>query len=96
VSWSEDNTSTGAENEVPLWLRTWDEWYPAGCRLAAAADALPADFDAVFADTDHLSSCVLTKMALIMYDIVVVPLSLNNADNERLYKDITGTPSSPT
>jgi cellulose biosynthesis protein BcsQ len=89
VSWSEANTSTGAENEVPLLFRKDDGWYPAGRRLAAAAAALPEDFDAIFVDTDHLASCVLTKLALTMCDSVVVPLSLNNDDNLRLYVDST-------
>jgi cellulose biosynthesis protein BcsQ len=89
ISWDPETTSTGAEIDVPLWMRKGDEWAPASRRLAAAADALHEDFDAIFVDTDHLASCVLTKMALAMCDSVVVPLSLNDQDFNRLYKDLT-------
>jgi cellulose biosynthesis protein BcsQ len=89
LSWGKEITSTGAENDVPLWNRKGDGWVPASRRLSAAVDALPEDFDAVFADTDHLASCVLTKMALAMCDSVVVPASLNTQDYERLFIDMT-------
>ena len=41
-------------------------------------------------DTDHLAACVLTKMALATCDSVVVPLSFDDGDFNRLFQDVTG------
>ena len=97
VFWSEtkdgddaamDANRPGAEN--PLWTRGGDDWWPAARKLRAAVDALPDAFDAVFADTDHLAACVLTKLALAACHSVVVPLSFDDGDFNRLFQDVTG------
>lgn len=97
VSWSEtqdgDDAAMDADGpgaEKPLWTRGGDEWWPAARKLRAAVDALPEAFDAVFADTDHLAACVLTKLALAACHSVVIPLSFDDGDFNRLFQDVTG------
>ena len=51
--------------------------------------SLPKEFDTVFVDTDHLSACVLTKLALASVKSVVVPLSFDDVDFNRLFQDVT-------
>ena len=53
----------GPGSKKTLWTRGGDAWWPAA-RKRAAVDAPPEAYDAVFADTDHLAACVLTKLAL--------------------------------
>jgi len=86
-SWG-GNTTGG--QEVPLWARTGDEWWPCAQRLRRAVDALPETFDAVFFDTDHLAACVLTKLALASAQSVILPLSFDDGDFNRLFQDVTG------
>ena len=92
VSWSntQGDNDTGSENEQPLWTRRGDQWWPVACKLRAAVDALPADYDAVMIDTDHLAACVLTKLALAVCKSVAVPLSFDDGDFNRLFTDVTG------
>jgi hypothetical protein len=86
--------STGSaardESNLPLWVRKGDGWWPAARKLRAAVDRLPSDFDAVFFDTDHLAACVLTKLALATCESMVVPLSFDDGDFNRLFQDVTG------
>lgn len=77
-------------DRAPLWTRKGDAWHRAGARLARALDDLPPSFDAVFVDTDHLAACVLTKLALASCESVVVPLSFDDGDFNRLFQDVTG------
>ena len=93
VSWSNTQGGQGGNDddaEQPLWTRKGDQWWPVACKLRAAVDALPADFDAVIIDTDHLAACVLTKLALAVCKSVVVPLSFDDGDFNRLFQDVTG------
>lgn len=92
ISWSEtqDMDVDGGEHAQPLWTRKGDQWWPVAQKLRAAVDALPADFDAVMIDTDHLAACVLTKLALAVCKSVVVPLSFDDGDFNRLFQDVTG------
>jgi len=85
-SWG--RTTTGGD-DVPLWARKGDEWWPAAQRLRRAVDALPDTFDAVFFDTDHLAACVLTKLALAAAESVILPLSFDDGDFNRLFQDVT-------
>ena len=87
VSWGD--TQDG-DLERPLWTRKGDEWWPVAQKLRAAIDALPSEFDAVMIDTDHLAACVLTKLALAVCKSVVVPVSFDDGDFNRLYQDVTG------
>ena len=88
VSWTD--TQSEETGHSPLWTRKGDEWWPAAQRLRAAVANLPAEFEAVLVDTDHLAACVLTKMALATVDSVVVPLSFDDGDFNRLFQDVTG------
>ena len=88
VSWTD--TQAEEAGHSPLWTRKGDEWWPAAQRLRAAVASLPAEFEAVMVDTDHLAACVLTKMALATCDSVVVPLSFDDGDFNRLFQDVTG------
>ena len=40
-------------------------------------------------DTDHLAACVLTKLALAVCKSMVLPLSFDDADFNRLFEDVT-------
>lgn len=88
-SWGEETTAMTDANDVQLWARTGDEWIGAGKVFSDAVDALPKEVDAVFVDTDHLSACVLTKLAFAAMDAIVIPLSYNDMDFNRLFADIT-------
>jgi len=93
-SWSLEHTQDivmddGSGQEIPLWARTGDEWFPAAKEMEKAIVALPKEFDTVFVDTDHLSACVLTKLALASVKSVVVPLSFDDVDFNRLFQDVT-------
>ena len=92
VSWNSETTAmaTDDETEIPLWARTGDEWVGAGEVFRDAVQALPEAFDAIFVDTDHLAACVLTKLAFAAMDSIVIPLSYNDMDFNRLFADITG------
>ncbi len=92
VSWNSETTAmaTDDEMEIPLWARTGDEWVGAGEVFRDAVQALPEAFDAIFVDTDHLAACVLTKLAFAAMDSIVIPLSYNDMDFNRLFADITG------
>jgi cellulose biosynthesis protein BcsQ len=78
------------ETQIPLWARRGDGWLFAARKLRVALDALPDDFGAVFVDTDHLAACVLTKLALASCEKVIVPLSFDDGDFNRLFQDVTG------
>jgi hypothetical protein len=93
-SWSLEHTQDivmddGSGQDIPLWARTGDEWFPAAKEMEKAIVALPKEFDTVFVDTDHLSACVLTKLALASVKSVVVPLSFDDVDFNRLFQDVT-------
>lgn len=93
-SWSLEHTQDivmddGSGQDIPLWARTGDEWFPAAKEMKKAIVALPKEFDTVFVDTDHLSACVLTKLALASVKSVVVPLSFDDVDFNRLFQDVT-------
>ena len=90
-SWNGETTrmTDASEDDRPLWVRDGDSWVGAGGVFSDAVDALPKEFDAVFVDTDHLSSCVLTKLAFAAMDSIVVPLSYNDMDFNRLFADNT-------
>ena len=93
-SWSLEHTQDvvmddGSGQNIPLWARTGDEWFPAAKEMEKAIQALPAEFNTVFVDTDHLSACVLTKLALASVKYVVVPLSFDDVDFNRLFQDVT-------
>ena len=90
-SWNGETTgmTDASEDDRPLWVRDGDSWVGAGEVFSDAVDALPKDFDAVFVDTDHLSSCILTKLAFSAMDSIVVPLSYNDMDFNRLFSDNT-------
>ena len=92
VSWAdtqaEDQNVSPAE--VPLWARRGEGWRGAARALRAAIARLPGDFGAVFVDTDHLAACALTKLALAACEKVVVPLSFDDGDFNRLFQDVTG------
>ena len=97
TSWADTQADTrtdaqapGAHAEVPLWARRGDGWLRAARALRAAFEALPGDFGAVFVDTDHLAACVLTKLALATCEKVIVPLSFDDGDFNRLFQDVTG------
>mmetsp|Transcript_176 Transcript_176/g.466 ORF Transcript_176/g.466 Transcript_176/m.466 type:complete len:418 (-) Transcript_176:767-2020(-) len=91
MSWSNtQGADTAGADDQPLWTRKGNQWWPAARKLRDALDALPADFDAVMFDTDHLAACVLTKMALAVCKAVVVPLSFDDGDFNRLFQDVTG------
>jgi cellulose biosynthesis protein BcsQ len=85
-SWAYQN-----DVDVPLWVRNNDDWMNVADVLRQSIDALPQEFDAVFADTDHLASSVFTKMALATCDSVVVPCSTDTADFQRLYETADAT-----
>ena len=85
-SWAYQN-----DVDVPLWMRNNDDWVGVADLLRQSMDALPQEFDAVFADTDHLASSVFTKMALATCDSVVVPCSTDTADFQRLYETADAT-----
>ena len=76
--------------EVPLWARQGDEWVGAGQVFRDAVERLPKEFGAVMIDTDHLAACVLTKLAFSAADSIVIPLSYNDMDFNRLFSDGTG------
>ena len=76
--------------EVPLWARQGDEWVGAGQVFRDAVEHLPKEFGAVMIDTDHLAACVLTKLAFAAADSIVIPLSYNDMDFNRLFSDGTG------
>ena len=59
-------------------------------KLRAAVERSGESVRAVFADTDHLAACVLTKLALATCHSVVVPLSFDDGDFNRLFQDVTG------
>uniref|UniRef100_A0A7S0T0Z3 AAA domain-containing protein n=1 Tax=Mantoniella antarctica TaxID=81844 RepID=A0A7S0T0Z3_9CHLO len=88
ISWKKTQGSEGEHNQ-PLWTRKGDQWYPVALKLRDALDALPSDFDAVMFDTDHLAACVLTKLALAVCKSMVLPLSFDDADFNRLFEDVT-------
>jgi cellulose biosynthesis protein BcsQ len=92
VSWNPETTamSDGSEQDIPLWARSGDDWVDAGRVFRDAVQNLPGDFDAIFVDTDHLAACVLTKLAFASMDSIVIPLSYNDMDFNRLFADITG------
>jgi hypothetical protein len=92
VSWNPETTamSDGSEQDIPLWARSGDDWVDAGRVFRDAVRNLPGDFDAIFVDTDHLAACVLTKLAFASMDSIVIPLSYNDMDFNRLFADITG------
>lgn len=80
--------SAGADSfprcdEPPAWERSYRE---TGFRLARAIEALSDEWVAVIADTDHLASSALTKIALAACDTVVVPCNTDTAEFQRLYK----------
>jgi cellulose biosynthesis protein BcsQ len=83
-------TDPPEETQIPLWARRGDGWLFAARKLRVALDALPDDFGAVFVDTDHLAACVLTKLALASCEKVIVPLSFDDGDFNRLFQDVTG------
>jgi cellulose biosynthesis protein BcsQ len=93
-SWSVEHTQDvcmavdGTSNDIPLWARTGDDWYPAAIELAKAIEN--SEFETIFVDTDHLSACVLTKLALASVKSVVIPLSFDDVDFNRLFQDVTG------
>ena len=78
------------DQQIPLWARRGDGWLSAARKLRVALEALPDDFGAVFVDTDHLAACVLTKLALASCEKVIVPLSFDDGDFNRLFQDVTG------
>ena len=91
-SWGKDETAMtdeGDNMDVPLWARTGYEWIGAGEVFRDAVRALPEEFDAIFVDTDHLAACVLSKLAFAAMDSIVIPLSYNDMDFNRLFMDIT-------
>jgi len=94
-SWSLEHTQDivmddgSGQQDIPLWARTGDEWFPAAKEMEKAILSLPKEFDTVFVDTDHLSACVLTKLALASVKSVVVPLSFDDVDFNRLFQDVT-------
>jgi len=91
-SWGKDETAMTDEDEnmdVPLWARTGHEWIGAAEVFRDAVRALPKEFDAIFIDTDHLAACVLSKLAFAAMDSIVIPLSYNDMDFNRLFSDIT-------
>lgn len=92
VSWNPETTamSDASEQDIPLWARSGDDWVDAGRVFRDAVQNLPGDFDAIFVDTDHLAACVLTKLAFASMDSIVIPLSYNDMDFNRLFADITG------
>jgi len=92
VSWNPETTamSDASEQDIPLWARSGDDWVDAGRVFRDAVRNLPGDFDAIFVDTDHLAACVLTKLAFASMDSIVIPLSYNDMDFNRLFADITG------
>ena len=92
VSWNPETTamSDGSEQDIPLWARSGDDWVDAGRVFRDAVQNLPREFDAIFVDTDHLAACVLTKLAFASMDSIVIPLSYNDMDFNRLFADITG------
>lgn len=92
VSWNPETTamSDASEQDIPLWARSGDDWVDAGRVFRDAVQNLPGDFDAIFVDTDHLAACVLTKLAFASMNSIVIPLSYNDMDFNRLFADITG------
>ena len=78
------------DQQIPLWARRGNGWLSAARKLRVALEALPDDFGAVFVDTDHLAACVLTKLALASCEKVIVPLSFDDGDFNRLFQDVTG------
>ena len=91
---SAGTASWAFQNDVdahPVWMRNNDDWVGVADLLRQSIDALPQEFDAVFADTDHLASSVFTKMALASCDSVVVPCSTDTADFQRLYETADAT-----
>jgi len=80
TSWSKLN-----DLEKPVWCKKGEEWVSIAQKLRHAIDALPAEFETVFFDTDHLASSVFTKVALAVCDAVAVPCPTDTADFQRLY-----------
>lgn len=92
LSW-EKHAATAMEcdhQEVPLWARKGDEWITAGKVFRDAIERLPSEFGAVMIDTDHLAACILSKLAFSAVDSIVIPLSYNDMDFNRLFSDGTG------
>uniref|UniRef100_A0A7S0WTS4 AAA domain-containing protein n=1 Tax=Pyramimonas obovata TaxID=1411642 RepID=A0A7S0WTS4_9CHLO len=93
-SWGSQHTGNplvnGMDIDIPFWARQHStEWVPAAQQLNRAIANLPGEW-VVFADTDHLASSPLTKLALGAMDRTVVPLSLDQGDFSRLFHDVTG------
>jgi len=92
ASWGKSTTGQGTtetKDETPVWARSGDDWKPSAKALKAAFDALDGEW-IVFVDTDHLAACPLTKLILGAVEDVVIPLSLDKSDFQRLYNDVTG------
>lgn len=73
-------------NEQPWWTSQGQEWEPAAERLRRALVSLPGEW-IVFVDTDHLAASPLTKLALATVENTIVPLSLDEGDFSRLFRD---------
>lgn len=65
-----------------------EEWEPCARVLHEAFDDLEGDWH-VFVDTDHLAASPLTKIALGATKDVVIPLSLDEGDFQRMFEDAT-------
>ena len=71
-----------------VWANSGEEWKACAKALREALDNLDGEWH-VFVDTDHLAASPLTKLALGAVDDVVIPLSLDEGDFQRMFEDAT-------